>query len=110
MKIVCILFNIGKDKGKLSEDSKIRLSAGAELAKEDDKALVFFIGGHGLKISGAEMMGDYWKENFSEVENEYFTLDYSNNTFGNLEEIKDFLKKRNISYLKMEVIDRKSVV
>jgi uncharacterized SAM-binding protein YcdF (DUF218 family) len=104
MKVICILFHVGKKKNRLSEDSKLRLLAGSELAKENEEALVLFVGGYGLEISGAEMMKNYWKENFSEIRNEYFIMNYSNNTFDNIEEIRKFIIKKNIPYPGIDII------
>lgn len=104
MKIICILFNVGKDKSKLSKDSKIRLLAGAELAKGNDNALIFFVGGNGLKISGAEMMDNFWKKEFSVIKNRRFILSSSNSTLDNIKEVQVFLSERHISFSGIDII------
>jgi hypothetical protein len=97
MKIICILFHVVKKKNEITEDSRLRLLAGAELAKENEEALVLFVGGGGLEISGAELLKEFWVKNFPELENEYFVLNSSNNTFDNLKEVQSFLAKNKQS-------------
>lgn len=104
MKIICILFHVGKNKNEITEDSRLRLLAGAELAKENEEALVLLAGGGGLAVSGAELLKKFWVENFPEVKNEYFVLNSSNNTFDNLKEMQDFLIKKCISFSKVNII------
>jgi hypothetical protein len=104
MKIICILFHVGKKKDEITEDSRLRLLAGAELAKDNEESLVLFVGGGGLAISGAELLKRFWVENFSEIKNEYFALTSSNNTFDNLKEMQDFLAKKGISFSEINII------
>jgi uncharacterized SAM-binding protein YcdF (DUF218 family) len=104
MKIICILFHVGKKKNEIAEDSRLRLLAGAELAKENAEALVLFVGGGGLEISGAELLKEFWVKNFPEIKNEYFVLNSSNNTFDNLKEVQSFLAKKNISFSEVNII------
>lgn len=104
MKIICILFHVGKKKNEITEDSRLRLLAGAELAKENEKALVLFVGGGGLAVSGAELLKRFWVENFPEIKNEYFLLNSSNNTFENLKEVQSFLAKKNIYFSEVNII------
>lgn len=96
MKIIGILFQVGRNKNDVSRDLKLRLLAGVELAKENEEALVFFIGGGGLEISGAEMMKNFWIKKFPKIKNDCFLLNCSNNTFDNLNEVQRFIKERNI--------------
>jgi uncharacterized SAM-binding protein YcdF (DUF218 family) len=104
MKIICILFHVGKKKSEITQDSRWRLLAGAELAKKNEKALVLFVGGGGLEISGAELLKEFWVKNFPEIKNEYFVLNSSNNTFDNLKEVQSFLAKKNISFPEVNII------
>lgn len=104
MKIICILFHVGKKKNEITEDSRLRLLSGAELAKEDKESVILFTGGGGLKISGAELLEKFWVENFPEIKNEYFVLNSSNNTFDNLKEVQSFLAKKNNSFSEVNII------
>ena len=104
MKIICILFHVGKNKNEISQDLKLRLLAGAELVKENSEATVLLIGGNGLEISGAEMMKNFWVKNFPKIKNDFFVLNSSNNTFDNLREVKNFLKENKIHFLGINII------
>ncbi|MFA5962328.1 MAG: ElyC/SanA/YdcF family protein [Parcubacteria group bacterium] len=104
MKIICILFHVGKKKSEITQDSRWRLLAGAELAKKNEKALVLFVGGGGLEIFGAELLKEFWVKNFPEIKNEYFVLNSSNNTFDNLKEVQSFLVKKSISFPEVNII------
>lgn len=104
MKIICILFHVGKKKNKITEDSRWRLLAGAELAKEDKESIVLFIGGGGLAVPGAELLKEFWVKNFPEIKNEYFVLNSSNNTFDNLKEVQSFIARKNISFSEVNII------
>jgi len=104
MKIICILFHVGKKKNEITEDSRLRLLAGAELAKENKESIVLFVGGGGLEISGAKLLKEFWVKNFLEIKNEYFVLNFSNNTFDNLKEVQSFLVKKSISFSEVNII------
>ena len=104
MKIICILFHIGKKKNEITRDSRLRLLAGAELAKENKEAQVLFVGGGGLAVSGAELLKRFWVENFPEIKNEYFVLNSSNNTFDNLKEVQSFLAKKNVFLSEIDIV------
>lgn len=104
MKIICILFHVGKKKNEITEDSRWRLLAGAELAKENKESIVLFIGGGGLEVPGGEILKEFWVKNFPEIKNEYFVLNSSNNTFDNLKEVQSFLAKKNISFSEINII------
>ncbi|PJA88568.1 MAG: hypothetical protein CO139_02565, partial [Candidatus Moranbacteria bacterium CG_4_9_14_3_um_filter_36_9] len=104
MKIICILFHVGKNKNEITKDSKLRLFAGFELAKENRRSVILFIGGGGLKVSGAELMEKFWIKNFPEIRSDHLVLNSSNNTFDNLNEIRSFLKKQNILFSEIGVV------
>jgi len=104
MKIICILFHVGKNKNEITEDSRLRLLAGAELAKENKEAQVLFVGGGGLTVPGAELLKRFWVKNFPESKNQYFVLNSSNNTFDNLKEVQIFLTKKSISFSEVNII------
>jgi hypothetical protein len=104
MKIICILFYVGKKKNEITRDSRLRLLAGAELAREDEESTVLFIGGGGLAVSGAELLKGHWVKNYPEIKNEYFVLNSSNNTFDNLKEVQSFLAKKNISFSEVNIV------
>jgi hypothetical protein len=95
---------VGKKQNEITEDSRLRLLAGSELAKENKESIVLFIGGGGLAVSGAELLKRFWVRNFPEIENECFILNSSNNTFDNLEEVQIFFVKRGVSFPEINII------
>jgi hypothetical protein len=103
-EIICILFYVGKKKNEITRDSRLRLLAGAELAKENKEAQVLFVGGGGLAVSGAELLKEFWVENFPKIKNEYFVLNSSNNTFDNLKEVQIFLAKKNVFSSEINIV------
>lgn len=104
MKVICILFNVGKNKDEITKDSKLRLFAGAELARENKESVVLFVGGGGLAVSGAELLERFWIDNLPEMKNECFALDSSNNTFDNLKEVQDFIGREKLSFQEMDIV------
>lgn len=104
MKIICILFHVGKKKNEITEDSMLRLLAGSVLAKENKESVVLFIGGGGLSVSGAELLKRFWVKNFLEIKNKCFVLNFSNNTLDNLKEVQIFLAKKNVSFSKVNIV------
>ena len=93
MKIIAVLFNVGKIRSKLSMDSKLRILSAKEIIGNDKKAKILFVGGGG-KSFGADKMCGYWKKEFPYLENETFVLSKSNNTFDNIDEINHFLENK----------------
>jgi uncharacterized SAM-binding protein YcdF (DUF218 family) len=87
----------GEPNRPLSTDSKIRILAAMELAKNNKDAEIFFVGG-GRPEEGkptAEQMEEYFarinKSQKKQLENKTEILDKSNNTVANIEEIIDSL-------------------
>lgn len=94
-KLICVFHNVNISN-EITYDCSLRLTAAAELAKENPDAVFCFVGGGGLQpTSGAETMQKFWVNNCQQNNTAIIPLDQSNNTAGNVEEIINFAQSGN---------------
>ncbi len=93
--IVFVLFHF-QEKNNLSYDCRLRVDATAHfLVSYKTIRKVILVGGGGLEVSGAQQMKKYWETTYQK----YFswvslrTLEGSNSTHANIDEIKSFIQK-----------------
>lgn len=100
----------GEPDQPLSTDSKIRILAAIELAKNNNNAEIYFVGGGllpGEGTSTSQQMQEYFKRinqsSKEKVVNKTNILDKSNNTAGNIEEILNSIEESPHDDKEMEV-------
>lgn len=99
MEAIFVLFHFRK-KGELSYDTRLRMDAAAHIFQRSVRSnkKVIFVGGGGLRPSGAQRMSDYWQKmyHWQLADVQTILLETSNSTYSNVEEIKKFIQEKGI--------------
>ena len=99
MQKYIFIFHNGTQEGIITKDCTLRLRAAYNLIKKErGNFIILLVGGGTLKEKGAEMMEKFWRKKYSCVNNvNTAKLAQSNNTAGNIHEINEYLKSKNIN-------------
>lgn len=88
MNVLFILFHVEREK-EISKDCRLRMEAGARyMEKLRSPALVFFVGGGGMDISGAKRMKAYWERRYATPGVSLRVCEQSSTSVSNIKEIE----------------------